>query len=935
MNNPEFNLVSGPQIGDRGYDSESKNMDSSNLFSFDPTDSGACNDENGSFRNSMSSIFNHNDMVSHPNFGIIDPGNNLSDRSLSAAGHDNSSNFDFSIKLNPQEVGASNGRFSQNNSVFLESFISNFDNTESKDVNNQTVSESLKKNVESEYPPAVNMNDDYISKNVFEARRSDYFEKPTYNYNTENGEKIQDHSENSFSSNSRDNYLSNQSHNLLGPISTSVSVDNTYSNLYIDFNPHDKINFSRNNLNDQITSVIDNNSEHVHSNPNPSKLLTSNYKTEKLDGNNPVTPATILNLGKGSFNDSSLTSNGQLPNSTNSFKNGVPDLKLGNCSQFLFRNPVLFIFYLDNSANLGTKDNLDWLFYSSSNPGKNKAHNIAHNSQRFLESNGFNEFLKDSDIDQMNNSHTVFNSNIINHSAPPGQFAYFQQPPYMFIDSPALEIDAQKPYLNDGAKNQYRNNAFPSNLADNGSNIQNYKAGQTSTLMSQNAEFDSSVDNSVENSIKHSQSLIEIVNMTQNSFINLKDSTKDSNNKDKNVAAPLNSENMYGSVSEADGFDIISYSTSQSYSQKPPKKNTIKFDSSVNTKLKTPHDKSKSAHPMISNSTNPPSVDNKITDPSPRLLPKIFPRVHSRGKRSGNSISNNVAKSEKKLKKNPGIYSEILKPTPTSEFVNPFASGKLIVNSGDKFRNQVSNFNLGPSALIVPKTSNPNEKMQSSSAYSTTKTLNESDVDASMSPSINNDYIFSPIDHGANAVIPSTRDSGHSSINSSSGTIFNKNEATSLPSEDLNYSFKVNENKFSSNKIDSPDVSDYSADNIIEKLTNKSNYQNIVDGESERLGLSYPKEIYTKLISRRTVHKAAEQQRRDVQRCAFNKLKSVLPKISEDRKSTSKVSILNLAVKEIGTLKNTISEKDDQLSKLKEEIVELKKKIQNSNIDDP
>ena len=60
-------------------------------------------------------------------------------------------------------------------------------------------------------------------------------------------------------------------------------------------------------------------------------------------------------------------------------------------------------------------------------------------------------------------------------------------------------------------------------------------------------------------------------------------------------------------------------------------------------------------------------------------------------------------------------------------------------------------------------------------------------------------------------------------------------------------------------------------------LASKSNYQNILEGTHNQLGLSYPKELSSGIESRRTSHKVAEQARRSRINNAIDQLGTMLP----------------------------------------------------------
>ncbi|KAJ2559836.1 hypothetical protein EV175_000150 [Coemansia sp. RSA 1933] len=88
---------------------------------------------------------------------------------------------------------------------------------------------------------------------------------------------------------------------------------------------------------------------------------------------------------------------------------------------------------------------------------------------------------------------------------------------------------------------------------------------------------------------------------------------------------------------------------------------------------------------------------------------------------------------------------------------------------------------------------------------------------------------------------------------------------------------------------------------VVTRLATKSNYQNIIEGKSELLGLNYRTEFKSGLEKRRTNHKQAEQKRRDSLKTCFQDLHSRLPDV--DAKLVSKIYLLNKANGYIDALK--------------------------------
>ncbi|KAJ2453614.1 hypothetical protein EV183_002139 [Coemansia sp. RSA 2336] len=88
---------------------------------------------------------------------------------------------------------------------------------------------------------------------------------------------------------------------------------------------------------------------------------------------------------------------------------------------------------------------------------------------------------------------------------------------------------------------------------------------------------------------------------------------------------------------------------------------------------------------------------------------------------------------------------------------------------------------------------------------------------------------------------------------------------------------------------------------VVTRLATKSNYQNIMEGNSELLGLTYRSEFKSGLERRRTNHKNAEQKRRDSLKLCFQDLRERLPHV--DPKLVSKIYLLNQANAYIDVLK--------------------------------
>ena len=122
-------------------------------------------------------------------------------------------------------------------------------------------------------------------------------------------------------------------------------------------------------------------------------------------------------------------------------------------------------------------------------------------------------------------------------------------------------------------------------------------------------------------------------------------------------------------------------------------------------------------------------------------------------------------------------------------------------------------------------------------------------------------------------------------------------------------------------------------------LASKSNYQNIVEGNTTSLGLSYPEELSNGLTSKRTNHKIAEQGRRNRINMALQEMASLLPSpdvLNEDKvdgldeeshnkggksggggsQNTSKAVTVERAIEYIRTLKKELEDALDKLAKV-------------------
>ncbi|KAK9768856.1 hypothetical protein K7432_000190 [Basidiobolus ranarum] len=108
------------------------------------------------------------------------------------------------------------------------------------------------------------------------------------------------------------------------------------------------------------------------------------------------------------------------------------------------------------------------------------------------------------------------------------------------------------------------------------------------------------------------------------------------------------------------------------------------------------------------------------------------------------------------------------------------------------------------------------------------------------------------------------------------------------------------------------------ANDVAMKLASKSNYQNILEGNTASLGLKYSTDVHSGIELRRTSHKAAEQKRRDSLKQCFENLKNVIPEI--DEKAPSKAYLLKKSYDHILRLEMQVKERDKYIVMLREQL---------------
>jgi hypothetical protein len=98
-------------------------------------------------------------------------------------------------------------------------------------------------------------------------------------------------------------------------------------------------------------------------------------------------------------------------------------------------------------------------------------------------------------------------------------------------------------------------------------------------------------------------------------------------------------------------------------------------------------------------------------------------------------------------------------------------------------------------------------------------------------------------------------------------------------------------------------------------LASKSNYQTIIEGTHNQLGLSYPEHLSAGLASKKTSHKLAEQGRRNRINSALSELAGL---ISPDAPPNSKADTVESAILYIKDLQTELAETKEELATLKQ-----------------
>ncbi|KAI5808670.1 hypothetical protein DFH27DRAFT_234798 [Peziza echinospora] len=113
-------------------------------------------------------------------------------------------------------------------------------------------------------------------------------------------------------------------------------------------------------------------------------------------------------------------------------------------------------------------------------------------------------------------------------------------------------------------------------------------------------------------------------------------------------------------------------------------------------------------------------------------------------------------------------------------------------------------------------------------------------------------------------------------------------------------------------------------------LASKSNYQNIVEGNSSSLGLCYPEDLSTGLTSKRTSHKIAEQGRRNRINTALQEMATLLPPTTPNpgEKSDADIEASKSSASQATSKAVTVERAIEYIRLLQLELEETKSKLQ-------
>ncbi|KAH6577886.1 hypothetical protein BASA60_003838 [Batrachochytrium salamandrivorans] len=105
------------------------------------------------------------------------------------------------------------------------------------------------------------------------------------------------------------------------------------------------------------------------------------------------------------------------------------------------------------------------------------------------------------------------------------------------------------------------------------------------------------------------------------------------------------------------------------------------------------------------------------------------------------------------------------------------------------------------------------------------------------------------------------------------------------------------------------------------KLAEKSNYQNIREGNNEELGLNFSPGHTSSVEVRKSTHKQAEQRRRDTLKSCFDEMRNIIPPISD--KAPSRVIVIRAAYDYILALQDAAKLQNQEIEALKARVLQL------------
>ncbi|PVU97290.1 hypothetical protein BB561_000639 [Smittium simulii] len=496
----------------------------------------------------------------------------------------------------------------------------------------------------------------------------------------------------------------------------------------------------------------------------------------------------------------------------------------------------------------------------------------------------FSELLKDNiNLTQADKYKNEIYNSMVFYSAPPGQFINMPKPPELSLDKPSLNLDISSIFQNDSAdlprtsENQINNAEQVLNQLLNPESAKSaFKQSNRNLSFCANntiLNFDTSQSNHILSNNSNLTNLPE--NYDKNAKLPIKDhfSVSINNNSVDN--------NLLHNPISTDNFKTLSNFVNQNLNEQ---------------------------NSLLKRNINP-SINTKMNTKSPGLLPKLVPKIFYTGSKSNSKLKHLKTPTLDPDKKHlNNIAGEALKSKSTKLTQDTTRSGNIQASNPDRPQLNMATLTLGPSALLYPQ-----RDTKISDKFVGSLSTKDSPVNVECrSQKIKSRLLEDPVNSSA----PDSKRTKTSTPSADFITSINAPTKKYLQYNDsISSDDDMNPDEDDSNAISNEFANKASMDSIIHNLTTKSNYQNIIEGNFSQIGLDYPKELYSDIISRRTNHKVTEQKRRDILKNGFDKLRAQLP-IPESTKPISKIKVLEIATDYIQKLEAKILQQNTEIKKL-------------------